>query len=126
MGGKLVTIQALYRDCSHLKDKGQAAGVSCDTARSSAHDTARTRPRYDRLHAAIPCYPQSKAGRGVGMARAAQRTGASSTVSVIQRWGAATRQPEAAILLGSPATIRRWAGHDTACRAPLGMPVRAG
>ena len=32
LGGRLVTIQALYRDCNHLKDKGQAAGVSCDTA----------------------------------------------------------------------------------------------
>ena len=39
LGGRLVTIQALYHDCIHLKDKGQAAGVSCDTASSQ-------RPRH--------------------------------------------------------------------------------
>ena len=51
------------------------------------------------------------------MARAAQRAGASGTVSAIRRSGAATQQPEAAILPGSPATIRRWAGRNTATRA---------
>ena len=36
--------------------------------------------------------------------------------------GPATRQPEATIRPGSPATIRRWAGHDTDARARLGAP----
>ena len=34
------------------------------------------------------------------------------------RWGPATPQPEAAIRPGTPATIWRWAGHDTDARAP--------
>ena len=36
--------------------------------------------------------------------------------------GPSTRQPEAAIRPGSPATIRRWAGHDKDARAHLGAP----
>ena len=54
------------------------------------------------------------------MARAAQRAGARGTVFAIQRWGAATRQLEATIRSGSPATILRWVGHYTTTRARPG------
>ena len=58
-------------------------------------------------------------------ASAAGRAGARGMRLRHGRWGPATRQPEAAIRPGSPATIRRWAGHDTEARAPgaLAGPV---
>ena len=55
-------------------------------------------------------------------ASAAGRTGAHGMRLRHGRWGPATRQPEAAIRPGSPATIRRWAGHDMDARARLGAP----
>ena len=99
--------------------KGQAAGVSCDTARSSAHDTALAGAAlsHDTVVGLATHAGQGTQGRGV--LRAAQQAGASGTMSAIRRWGATTRQPEAAIPPGSPATMRRWAGHDTDACARL-------
>ena len=102
--------------------KGHAAGVSCDTTRSSAHDTALARAALGHDMAVGPATREGKGAQGRRARLAAQRAGASSTMPAIRRWGAMTRQPEAAIRSGSPATIRRWASHDTNACARLGAP----
>ena len=88
--------------------KGQAAGVSCDTARSNAHDKALARAAlsHDTAVGLVTRAGQGALGRATR--RVAQRAGASGTTPAIRP--------------GSPATILRWAGHDTDGRVPLGAP----
>ena len=110
----------LQKNC--IVTKGQAVGVSCDTARSSAHDTALAHTTLGHDTAVEPATRVGQGAQGRAARRAAQRAGASGTMPAIRRWGARTRQPEAAIRPSSPTTIRRWAGHDTDARARLGAP----
>ena len=116
LGGRLVTIQALYRDCSHLKDKGQAAGVSCYTASSQ-------RPRHGahtptiRLFACgntLRCAQQGAQGSWQG-ARCTARRGERHCVC-----NTAPRHGSLRLLYG------RQPGHDTALGWPRhGMCARA-
>ena len=113
--------QEVYRNTPGriVMEQGAGCWVSCDTALSSAHDTARgardIRPRYGHLRVAIRCDMPSKADKGKGIARAAQRAGARTSHRHDTALGPATRPTLGYDTTRVSATTRRLWGHDMAC-----------